>query len=284
MARINIEDDVESQKEFRWLLKLLGGDHALALGKLVLFFRAAQDHYAAGTPLTATELKLDGLECMIESRWAVELGEGTGHYQVKNPAKHFDWYRQKKVAAKAGGKARASALRDSGGKFQPATSREPAEIQPETSREPAGDQPATSPPTPTPTPTPTHKDILGDSASPTHPKALQIARLWNLHSGDLPKIRDPERLNSARQRHLKARLKEHPDLEEWEEAIKRMASSSYCQGKKNKPGPYENWIADFDFLLQAKRIDQALEGKWDDRGPSGSDGSDLFKALRGTNA
>lgn len=262
MARINIDDDLETKKEFWKLLPLLGGDRDLALGKLVRFFRVAQTYYGRSEDIPERDLIDDGLECMILSGWAVPIAANADLYQVANPETHFGWYRQKKEA----GKSRAKGSRDSGGKF---TSGTPAEHQ----REPAVDQPLA--------PSLAQLEIHVDSASPTAPsQAIQLARIWNLQCGiDLPKIRDPDRLNSSRLRSIKARLKERPDLEEWEEAIMRMSVSPFCCGRLSRPGAHQNWRADFDFLLQPGRLDQALEGKWDSKAPppSGPPVNDLRK-------
>jgi hypothetical protein len=250
VARINIEDDIESQKEFGRLARMLDGDLDLALGKLVRFFRAAQDHYCDGTPMTAEELGLDGLSCMIESGWALPTEDGC--FQVRNPEKHFDWIRQKKEAARAGGLARSNSPRDSSGKFQSETSRNPAGHQPDAGINPAGHQPASSPPTPPPPPIHKNKSS-GD--------AVALALLWNENCGSLRKVRSPEKLDTKRTKLAAAAFKANPDLDLMRNVILRMARSEWCQGKKNS-GDHKNWKAHFGFFVTPGVIDRALEGEF----------------------
>lgn len=102
MARINFEDNVEAQPQFQKLLRLVGGNWALALGHLVLFFRAAQKAYGHNTPMTREELEEQFPE-VLESGWAVPV---EGGFQARSADKHFDWYRQKVEAGKQGGRPR----------------------------------------------------------------------------------------------------------------------------------------------------------------------------------
>lgn len=103
MARINFEDNVESKDEFWALIKLVGGDRDVALGRLIRFFRLAQEAYGYDCPMTEADLRDKGFGCMIESRWAVPV---PGGYQSMGAEEHFSWYRQKIAAGSKGGKAR----------------------------------------------------------------------------------------------------------------------------------------------------------------------------------
>lgn len=100
MARINFDDDVETQEEFWNLLRLVSGDRDSALGKLVRFFRLAQKRFGHGEAITEGELEQHGLRCMIESGWAVPIDGG---FRSKGAAKYFAWYVQKIDAGKRGG-------------------------------------------------------------------------------------------------------------------------------------------------------------------------------------
>ena len=143
MARINFHDDIESNNEFWKLLEINAGDRYRTLGKLVAFFRIAQEAWANDRPMTQELLSKHGLDEMINSGWAIEV---VGGYQSKEAERYFGWYRQKVQASIAGGKARSKGQRDEFGRFisTAATSRNPAGIQPE----PAGVQP----PSPSPSP------------------------------------------------------------------------------------------------------------------------------------
>lgn len=130
MARVVFEDSVETKKEFWALLGMLAGDRDLALGKLVRFFRIAQDAFSKGRPMTASELADEGLTAMIESGWAKPIAGG---FEGMGCKKHAAWLLQRVEA----GKARAGATRNAAGQFDPAESSDgPAAIQ----RNPAGDQ------------------------------------------------------------------------------------------------------------------------------------------------
>lgn len=147
VARINIEDDVESQDEFRRLLQVVGGDWDIALGRLVRFFRIAQKKYGRGAAVSKDELEQAGLACMIESGWAVPWGDG---YQAPNPQDHFDWYRQRVEAGAKGGRP----------------PKEP-EVTPRLSEE---NRNAGSANPPSPAPSPSRSDPPCASALVKHPK------------------------------------------------------------------------------------------------------------------
>lgn len=119
MARINFEDDIEAQDEFWTLLRILGGDRDTTLGKLVRFFRVAQEAYGYDEPMSEDLLRSRGFGDMITSGWATPVENG---YQALGAQKHFDWYRQRVEA----GKKRGKSVRDPGGRF---TSGTPAAVQ-----------------------------------------------------------------------------------------------------------------------------------------------------------
>lgn len=100
MARINFDDDIESQPQFRHLLKSCDNDWDAALGKLVRFFRIAQHAYGHSLSIPKKTLVDEGLICMIESGWAIETDGG---YEAKGAKKHFSWYKQKVESGKNGG-------------------------------------------------------------------------------------------------------------------------------------------------------------------------------------
>lgn len=160
MARINIQDDIESHSEFWRLLPLVGGDRDVALGKLVRFFRIAQKAYGIGQPIEETELAAQGLLSMIESAWAVPA-DGGG-YRCKGDEKHFGWYRQKVASSVAGGRARSAAPRDEGGRFLPGSSRDPA-----------GNEPRSSLPSPSPSPSQRKKNTGLAGARIEYPEAFE---------------------------------------------------------------------------------------------------------------
>jgi hypothetical protein len=109
MARLNLDDTIESHDEF-WRLIEIVKDRDRALGMLVRFFRLAQHCYGHDQVIPAETLAEKGLEPMVESGWAVPDGAG---YTAKGAKKHFGWYRQRVQA----GQCRAGSERDSAGRF-----------------------------------------------------------------------------------------------------------------------------------------------------------------------
>jgi|GEM_PF-3430608 len=130
MARVNIDDDVEKNDEFWALLELVGGDRDRALGKLVRFFRIAQERYGHGEYMSLQDLESRGLTCMIESGWAIRANssptdtEGAMGFRAKGEEKHFGWYRQR---CQNGEKQGREGTRGNNGRF---TSERPANHQP----------------------------------------------------------------------------------------------------------------------------------------------------------
>jgi hypothetical protein len=79
----------------------------------------------------------------------------------------------------------------------------------------------------------------------------------------LPQIRN---LSAKRRKMIATRLKDDFFERHYEEAIARLAQSSFCLGE-NK----QHWRADFDWFLKPDTVTQIIEGKYDDHAP----GSDL---------
>ena len=101
----------------------------------------------------------------------------------------------------------------------------------------------------------------GDEESGDKPVRLNIDGLveaWNEVCGTvLPNVLSlPERRKSA----IRARMKEHPDLEEWKGIFRRIIGSPFLRGENDK-----GWRADFDWCLNVNNLAKILEGKYDDR-------------------
>jgi hypothetical protein len=81
----------------------------------------------------------------------------------------------------------------------------------------------------------------------------------------------PRRKGTAR-----ARMKEHPDLEEWKGIFQRIVASKFLRGENDK-----GWRADFDWCLNQNNLAKILEGKYDDRKNPNKvpTGMDALKAL-----
>ena len=66
------------------------------------------------------------------------------------------------------------------------------------------------------------------------------------------------KLTTERKRRLRARIKEYPDLEDWQRAFGALERSGFLKGDNDR-----GWRADFDFLLQPKSFTKLLEGAYD---------------------
>lgn len=83
---------------------------------------------------------------------------------------------------------------------------------------------------------------------------------WSLLPATFPKVRS---WSSKRKDALKTRLKDKFFRENWREALVKMQASSFCCGAKN-------WTASVDWFLQPDSVLKLIEGKYDDRAPSGA--------------
>jgi hypothetical protein len=93
-------------------------------------------------------------------------------------------------------------------------------------------------------------------------KLPALAVIWNDHREALPEVQgcSGKRLESAN-----TRWQEKPDIPYWQEIVRRVAKSDFCNGKNAR-----GWRADFDFLVRPDTQHKVLEGKYDNRtGPPG---------------
>ena len=65
------------------------------------------------------------------------------------------------------------------------------------------------------------------------------------------------KLTEPRKRQVKARLREFPDLSDWQKAFANIRGSPFLLGKNDK-----GWKADFDFMVQAKSFPKLVEGSY----------------------
>jgi hypothetical protein len=90
------------------------------------------------------------------------------------------------------------------------------------------------------------------------PKGLK--ELWN-EIVQKPKVL---MLSQGRERRLRLRLREHPDVSWWEEVLHKIVASPFLRGAGNR-----GWQADFDWLIaNDTNALKVLEGKYDKRPPS----------------
>jgi uncharacterized protein YdaU (DUF1376 family) len=129
-----------------------------------------------------------------------------------------------------------------------------------------------SAPTPTPTPTPTEDSGAKAPLSAEPPLELtptEVERDFERDAFDAynhiaKRVGFPAAkvLNQTRRVSLRLRLKECGGLDGWAAALDKLEASSLCRGANDR-----GWVADFDFLLQAKSFTRLMEGRYDDRKP-----------------
>lgn len=84
----------------------------------------------------------------------------------------------------------------------------------------------------------------------------EVAEDWNAMAASigLPIVR---KLTKVRRRQFKVRLREYPDIEDWQRAFKTIRDTPWMHGRNDR-----EWRADFDFLLQAKSFTRLSEGAY----------------------
>jgi len=99
----------------------------------------------------------------------------------------------------------------------------------------------------------------GKEKSAAHVESDKIAlfvSLWNSRCKSLPQV---HKLTPARRDKVRARLKDEPDLEVWEEIFCKIQNSTFCNGD-NAHG----WKASFDWITtNANNYVKVLEGNYD---------------------
>lgn len=95
--------------------------------------------------------------------------------------------------------------------------------------------------------------------------AISLAHpIVNLYHGlctGLPKV---VKMTEKRKAQLRARMREHPELEWWEEYLGRIADSTFLNGSNER-----GWRADFEFITSESGMVKILEGKYDRNGATG---------------
>jgi hypothetical protein len=92
--------------------------------------------------------------------------------------------------------------------------------------------------------------------APEVPPSLTLIRIWNENCGRLAKVK---KSTPSRNKKILTRWPENSP-EEWEEIVRRIAKSDFCNGKSER-----GWVATFDWLLQPDTHLKVSEGKFDNR-------------------
>lgn len=86
-----------------------------------------------------------------------------------------------------------------------------------------------------------------------NPRVKQLVAIWNLNSGNLPKVKRP--LSKARAGAARARLSECSDMNEWTECVKAIAAWPHGLGDNDR-----GWRAHFGYLLRSDTLDKFRDG------------------------
>lgn len=247
MARINFDDDVESQPEFRKLLSLCNGDWDVALGRLVRFFRIAQEAYGRSLSITKEKLESEGLVCMIESGWAIKTDGG---YESKGSETHFSWYKQRILAGHKGGISQKTSIRTGS-----------LDIVDESAE--AGALPAKRDVVPAKPLALSPSLALSLSKRQLHVKSTYVDAcalffsIWNTNRGTLP---EAKAMSKSRKRKALTRWNDKPDEEYWTNTVRRISNSGFCNGDGSS-----GWVATIDFILSPDAHLKINEGKYDNK-------------------
>ena len=101
--------------------------------------------------------------------------------------------------------------------------------------------------------------VISDEITPPANLIDEIVTLYNKICESLPRCL---KLSKSRKTKLQQRIKELPDLEDWETIFRKTQDSDFCKGNvKNS-----TWKASFDFIIENdKNYLKILEGKYDNK-------------------
>ena len=101
------------------------------------------------------------------------------------------------------------------------------------------------------------KGVQGENHQKTDgSKISAFVELWNNTCPNLPGVK---KLTQARRDKIRARLKDEPELEVWEEVFLKIQASSFCNGDNIR-----RWTASFDWITaNAENYVKVLEGNYD---------------------
>lgn len=88
----------------------------------------------------------------------------------------------------------------------------------------------------------------------------QVVNAWN----SIPDVKKCQRLTTARERSLNARLGDKFFRENWRRAVELVAASDFCRGKGRTV-----FFADFEFFLNESSFTKIVEGKYANRDRAG---------------
>ena len=116
-----------------------------------------------------------------------------------------------------------------------------------------------------PSPEKLSQDSQPPKPSRTPPVPYQkIIELYHELCSNLPRV---QKLTESRKRLLRARWKEHPNLDFWKSYFQRVSASDFLNGRTEPPPGRSPFIADFEWLIKPSNFAKVLEGRYDNRKP-----------------
>ena len=76
----------------------------------------------------------------------------------------------------------------------------------------------------------------------------------------LPAPKESAKWSGSRKRNVRARWRQYPSIEFWEDYFNRVEESEFLSGRVTR------WRADFDWLMKPSNFEKVLEGKYSNRG------------------
>lgn len=266
MPRININEKLYADPRFKALCRLVGSEE-IALGRMVLVFRMAQEYFGEDAQLIPVEIwDIQGFE-HVEKVGLVER-HNEGIY-VKGSSENFDWLIKRKAAAKLGGLKSAQARREKYGSAQPvqnlsteANSKHDSKQTFENAEAPPNLLSLSLSPslilnTYTPNKPKSRKRKVADEKVISPDMASAIVNVWNQTLTDvLPPI---SKVTDKRKIHIDAQLKKYPDIEHWQTCFEKVKASDFLTGRSGL------WKCGFDWVLNENNRTKVLEGNYDNK-------------------
>lgn len=101
------------------------------------------------------------------------------------------------------------------------------------------------------------RESVSDDTPPRVEVFHKLGLIWNDNKSEaLPECKST---SGKRAKSCAMRWKENPDENYWVEVVKKISSSSFCNGKSSR-----GWRASFDWMLQPDTHNKVMEGKYDD--------------------
>ncbi len=82
-------------------------------------------------------------------------------------------------------------------------------------------------------------------------------KIIELYHRILPSLQRVEKLSDRKKSNVRARWREHPDLQFWEEFFNDVAQTDFLLGGGNR-----GWQADFEWLINKEKFSEVLKGKY----------------------